>query len=377
MPSVTTKTHDDLVTGQATVVQAQASGLVDFSLGSILRAIAESVSDVALWLQGLILLLLANTRAATSTGADLDTWLADYGFVRLAATTSSGSLTFGRFSTSGTASILAGAIAQTADGSQQFTVIADVTNGAWNAGLGAYVMNAGVGSLTVKAQSVKLAAAANALAGTIVQITGAIPGVDTVTNTLAFAGGSDAEADASARSRFQGYLASLSKGTVAALTYLVNSIQTGLFIKFLENVNYAGATVPGNFVALVDDGSGAPPGSLLTLASLQIDAARPITTTFSVNGPVVVTANVAMTVTVSAGFVKAAVAALIQAAITNYVNATGFGAVLPLTKLTQLAYEASTGVANVSAVTLNTATSDLTATSLQVIRAGSFAIATP
>jgi uncharacterized phage protein gp47/JayE len=188
MADPTTKTFDDLVEGQATVIQAQASGLVDISIGSLARAITEAFAGVVLWLQGLILLLLASTRAATSQAGDLDTWMADYGIIRLAADFAAGAVTFARLSTTGQAVVTIGATVETFDGSQSYAVVVDVLNPHYNAGLGGYVMAIGTASVDVPVQAAVAGAAGNAVAGAVTLISTAIPGVDTVTNALAFTG---------------------------------------------------------------------------------------------------------------------------------------------------------------------------------------------
>ena len=64
----------------AAAVQAQASALINFSIGSVLLAITEACASVGLWLQWLILQVLALTRLATSTGTNVDTWVVTSGF---------------------------------------------------------------------------------------------------------------------------------------------------------------------------------------------------------------------------------------------------------------------------------------------------------
>ena len=86
-----------IVSNIATAIQASASTALNFTAGSVLRAISEAVSGVVLWLQAIILQLLTLTRAATSVGADLDSWCADFGFFRLAARAATGQVTFSRF----------------------------------------------------------------------------------------------------------------------------------------------------------------------------------------------------------------------------------------------------------------------------------------
>ncbi len=68
---------------QTAAVQANASGInIDVSDGSITLALAQAVTGVALFLQGIVLQVLGLTRAATSTGANLDSWMADFSLTR-------------------------------------------------------------------------------------------------------------------------------------------------------------------------------------------------------------------------------------------------------------------------------------------------------
>jgi hypothetical protein len=120
---------------------------------------------------------------------------------------------------------------------------------------------------------------------------------------------------------------------------------------------------------VIDDGTGYPTSAFLSSAFNAIDSARPVTSTFGVFAPVVVTANVTMTITTGAGYTHSDLVTLVQTAITNYISVLTLGQTLAYTRLAQLAYDASPGVINVYLVTLNGATVDVTATSQQVVKA--------
>jgi hypothetical protein len=72
-----------LIEGMAASVQGAAKSLLDLTVGSVLRAILEANASVALWIQWLIVQVLAATRLATSSGTDCDSFCADFGFSRL------------------------------------------------------------------------------------------------------------------------------------------------------------------------------------------------------------------------------------------------------------------------------------------------------
>lgn len=368
------KSFTDLVSAQVTAMQAAAAGLVDLAIGSILLAVCESNSAVAMWLQQLIVNLLVTTRAATSSGADLDTWMADFSFVRLSAVQATGQVTFSRFTATNQALIPVGSQVTTTDGTQAFTVTTDTTNAAYDPTQLGYVITAGVSSLSVPVQANTAGASGNAQAGTVTIISGSIQYVDTVTNTVTFANGADAETDDAFRARFVLWIASLSKATKAAIGYALSSMQTGVTYTLTENFAYNGTPQPGYFYAVVDDGSGSPSSGFLASAYAAIDAVRGFTITFGVFPPVLVSANVSMVITTDPSGNHAAIVALVTSALQSYIASLSLGQLLPYTQLATIAYGASSLVTNVSSVTLNSGTSDLAATGKQVIRAGTIAV---
>ena len=360
--AITTKTFTALVSDAATAVQGAAAVLVDMSIGSVLRAFIEAQAALALWLQGVALQIAALTRFATSSGADADTWGADFAFTRLPARAATGQVTLARFTPTTATTVVAGSIVQTADGTQRYTVVADVT-------LGVGVSNAAATVLAVTA-----GAAGNAAAATINTLGSSIPGIDTVTNAAGFNSGADAETDSAYRVRFVAYIAALAKATPAAVGNAVNSVQPGVSYSITENYTYAGAYQPGFFYVVADDGSGAPPGSFLTLVANAVEAVRPIGSTYAVFTPTLVLANVVMTLTTAPGYLHATLVTAVSAALTAYINSLSVGAAMSFTRLSGIAYATSPGVTNVTALTLNGGTSDLAATPKQVIRAGTMTL---
>ncbi|ALR07665.1 baseplate J/gp47 family protein [Xylella fastidiosa] len=148
----------------------------------------------------------------------------------------------------------------------------------------------------------------------------------------------------------------------------------------VENQQYNGTTQYGYFYLVVDDGSDAPPSNLLSTIYNAIDAVRPLTSTFGVFHPSVVLADVSMTITTAAGYDHAATVSLVGTALKNYINSLPLGS-LPLgtplawSRLTQVAYDASLSVTNVSAVRLNGDTADIATTHQQVVKAGTVSVA--
>lgn len=364
-----------MVQNAAAAVQGAASQLIDLTVGSTLRAILEANAAIGLWMQWLIVQVLATTRAATSTGADLDSFVADFSFARLPASAAAGVVQFSRFTPTQSALIPLAAAVRTADGTQSFTVVLDSTNPAWSASLNGYVAGAGIESVAVPIQAVIAGSAANVQAGAITQLASAISGIDTVTNPAPLSGGLDAETDTALRARFSRYLPSLARGTPNAIGAAILSVRQGLDYKLQENTAPDGSQRMGSFVVTVDDGSGSPASTLLASIASAVETMRPIGSLYTVQGPSIVTANISLTITTLSSATHTTITANVVQALTAAITSLTIGAGLPWSKITQLAYAADPNVTNVSNVLLNGATSDLTASASQLIRPGTVLVA--
>lgn len=362
------KDFSTLVSDAAAAVQGSSRALVDLSVGSVLRAILEAQASMALWMQWLVVQVLSMTRASTSEGADLDSWMDDFALARLPAVAAIGQVRFARFATTEAVVVPVGTLVRTADAGQGagqgFAVRADAGHVAWNAGLGGYVMGAGVGSVTVPVQAEVAGSAGNVLAGSITLIADALGGVDTVANDWALAGGLDAETDAALRLRFRDYLASRSRATPVAVGHAVASLRQGLRWRVAEGIG------TGMFTVTVDDGSGAPPPDLLEAVALAIEAVRPVGTSFAVQPPLLLLADVELSLVVANGADAVAVAGQVRDALVARMTALDIGAALPWTMVATIAYGASPAVVNVSGVALDGAEADLDPGPAGVIRPG-------
>jgi uncharacterized phage protein gp47/JayE len=361
-----------LVENMAAAVQGAASGLLDLTVGSVLRAILEANASLALWLQWLIVQVLSTTRLATSAGGDCDSFGADFGFTRLLAVAAAGDVTFSRFTPRIAAFIPIGTSVATSDNSQSFLVTSDDTNPAFN-GSG-FTLAAGLLSMTVPVAALIAGSAGNVQAGAISVLTSAVPGIDTVQNNLALSGGLDAESDQAFRIRFGNYLASLSKATDVAIGAAITGLQQGLTYQISENVDQTGAQQMGHFVVTVDNGTGEPPAWLLGEVRQAVDAVRPVGSSFAVQGPVVVPANISLTLTTNAGASHQDAVAAVATAIETYIASLSIGTTLNYTRLAQIAYAASDTVLNVSNVVLNSGSADLVPPIFAVVRSGTVAV---
>ena len=381
--AVTTQTFTTLVENIVTTVQGRAAALVDTTIGSVLRALLEAFAAQLLWLQAQLLTLLATTRASTSTGSDLDSWMADYGLARLPAAAATGNALFARYTATAPAfiavtgtqnadgSVSGTAVVQTQDGAVQYAVLADTTNANFNVALNQYTLAAGTASIPVLIGALAAGVAGNAGAGQINTLATALPGIDTVGNTLAFVNGLDAEADAAFRIRFQQYLASLNKATLTAVTEAVESVKDGASCDVVEGIDYStGNPRPGYFYVVADDGSDHPGSTFLESVFSAVEAVRPLTTVFEVQGPTLAVANITLTLQLASGYDPVATPAAVEAALTAFVAALPLGAGLPFSRLAQIAYDASGGIENVTGILLNGSTVDMAAAPKQSVKPG-------
>jgi uncharacterized phage protein gp47/JayE len=368
MTVLQTQDFNTVETNVVTAIQANSTQPLTFGVGSVLLAIAQAISFMMLWLQGMILQVQGLTRAATSVGPDLDSWMADFDFQRLGAVIATGSVTFTSITYTAQRVIYAGASVSTGAGTS-FTVAINTANALWSPSYTGYVIPGGTATATLPVAAVVAGASGNVLAGSITVITTPIPGVDTVTNGSEFTNGQNAESDAAYDARFQLYITNLSGGTDGAIVAAVKAIQTGLYVVLVENMVYPSTPTLGAFFVVVDDGSGAPSASLLTAAAAAISAARPTCSIFSVQSPTILDVTVVGTITSATGYVHSTVTAAVAAALEQFINTLPNGATLEYTACFPIMY-AVPGVANVSlsAFTLNGSNVDIVPATYNVIK---------
>ena len=349
-----------LVENMAAAVQGGAAQLIDLSVGSVLRALLEASAASALWMQWLILQVLEMTRAATSVGPDLDSWMADFNLFRLPGSPSNGLVSFARYTTGLAAAIPMGTVIYATDRLQRFIVVADPSNAAWN-GSGSYILTALSTSVLLPVQALTPGISGNILPGAIGWLLSAIPGVDFVSNPSPFSGGIDPERDADLRARFLLYINSRSLATVEAINFAISTSHQGIRYTVIENSNTNSDSQPGNFWVVVDDGSGLPTGALLAEIGAAVEAVRPIGATYSVTGPAMFVVSVQILVQTSNAATHAAVCAAIQVSITSWIAGLPIAGTLAPSKLEALAHNTDESVMSVVSALINGAAQSITA----------------
>lgn len=367
MPTLPTKSFQTMVADTVAGIQGRASKLINFSVGSTLRAIAEGFAGLFLWFQALVLQLLAATRLATSQGLDVDTFTADFmpvipgsqtsalpnGSPRLGAQAASGTVTFGRFTAAPVSCFIpVGASLQSSDGQQDYAVTADTANSSYSAALGGYTLAANVATLDVPVAALVPGSAGNAAIGGISVLRTAITGIDYVRNGAAFTNGADFEQDSALKKRFSDYILGLARGDIFGLTAAIEGMSITIQWTLTENYNLDGSARYGYFFVVADDGSGSPSTNYLAGVLNVVNSVRPLGVQCQVFAPTVITANVSMQITTATGYDHNTVVAQVIALITSKINGLGLGNPLPFTLLTSWAYSVP-GVVKVAGVQLN------------------------
>lgn len=340
-----------LVRNQAAAVASSCRTLMDVSVGSVLRAVLEANASVALWMQWLIMEVLSTTRAATSRGVDLDSWVQDFGLSRLGAVPATGAARFSRATAGFAAVVPLGALIRTgvAADAQAFVVTANPASAGWN-GAG-YAVDANSIDISVPIRAVKTGRAGNVQAGVLRLLSTAIPGIDAVINDFPASGGLDAETDAALRVRFGGFLDSRTRATVQAIEFAIQSVQQGLQFVIAERVDTVGAVRPGYFTVVIDDGSGVPSDALIGRVGAAVEAFRPVGGSYAVIRPRLVQVDVLLRVV--------GPTAAVQSAISSFIAQRGIGEGLVISRIVQVAHDASPDVVRVSEVSINGSMSDL------------------
>jgi uncharacterized phage protein gp47/JayE len=364
------KGFPQLIEDMSAALQSSATALVDVSVGSVVRAIFEANASVVLWLQWLLLQVLQTTRASTSTGADLDSWMADFSLQRLSTTTSTGIVTFSRYTLGSAATIPAGSIVKTADGLLSFAVVEEGTLSIWQPSISGYVIPSGVAAADIPIVCVTAGSAGNVLAGTINVVAASLPGIDQVNNANPLSNGADAETDDAFRIRFRGYLASRSRATLGAIQNAIAGVRQGLDVAIMQNTGPDGALRVGTLLVIVDDGSGFPSTDLLSNVANAVDSVRPVGTAFAVVAPQVLVLNVALTAEFASSSGATVGVAAIQNYIGAYLNTLPIGKAASITRAAQQAYRYGPDLLNIAGVAFNGSSTDVIPSARTVIKAG-------
>lgn len=312
------------------------------------------------------------TRAATSDGPDLDSWVYDFGVDRKPAVSASGQVQFSlRVVSNSDILIPAGKIIQTADGSIQYQTIADTNQAAWSVSDNAYLLPAHSLSINASVQALVPGSASNVQIGYLNQMASSITGVNFVKNLAAIENGADPEADQPLRDRFKLFNSSArGPATPGGAYYAAISTPGVVSVSLVENFDRFGNPRPGYMLLVIDDGSGAPSSDLIATVTENIQPVRGATIQYLVIGPTRSVVNIALSVKINPAALSSAVVRAVETAVIDYVNSLEIGDTLYLENLSYIAKGADPNVIAVEkgSVLINSLPVDFIATSQTVIR---------
>ena len=304
------QTFQQIVNEQITAMNANSNELLNFTPGSVLLALVQSNAANSIWLQALATQLLAVTRLSTSSGTDVDTFIADFGFSRFQGNIATGNVTFSRNTSTIQGTVQVGTIVSVASDNLTFIVTKDTTNPNWNATLGLYVLPVSTGSITVPASCQTSGSLGNVVANAINTINSqstTTTFVDSVTNSAAFANGSDPWSDSLTKQNFVLYIQSLSRATKQAIQEaIVTTVSPDGQIPFrynlVENELENGSSNLGYFYAVIDNGLGTTiSNTLKTAISNNINLYRGFTIQYNVDAALFIATGVVSAVPAAAG----------------------------------------------------------------------------
>jgi len=369
------KSFQTLVNDQVTAVQGATATPIDFNVGTNELALVEANAGMGVFLEYLANWILALARAATSTGVDLDSWIAQFPMKpRLAGVKSSGNVQFSRFTASSSATIPVGSLVKSTDFTLSFEVIADDTNVYYNSSLKAYVIPALTTQIPVKVQCLTAGTIGNVSPNVITVIASPISGVDTINNLVAFTNGKNSETDAELRARFILYINSLSRAVLIAYANAISSIPEIIRYNVVENKTYAGAVQEGYVYTVIDDGTGSPPADLIDKAYAAIQTVRGLAIQNDVFGPDPQAVNIIIDLTILPVTTEAVITELVTDALSNYINNLAFNEVLPYSRIFEIVYDASPYIINATNLTLNGGTTDLSGTENRIFIADTITV---
>lgn len=362
-----TKDFRSIVAAMINTSRANGSRVTDFSVGSVARTLMEAP---AIEIEELYLQMLLGLQESIPTAV-----FTSFNFERLAAVSASGTVRFTCVSSASAIRIPAGTRVKSDSSALEYATQVDAP------------IAAGGTYADVQVACTTTGLSTNCAAGTLTTMVSPVAGIVSVTNLAAFLNGADVEADAARKTRFHAYIASLSRGTVAALQYgasrsvvrnasgdvIERAAHVAVIEPYLTNPteptalvnvyihNGTGVTSLDLVAAVSQDLHGyvAPDGTLVTgwkAAGVKLNVFA--ATEISIN----ITATIAMV----GGASNAAALVTAQAAVADYITSLGIGEPVIRSELVSRVM----GISGVYNVTMTDPANDVAITATQKVVPG-------
>lgn len=348
-------------------------GSINLGPGSPMASLLFAVRQLSLIIQGESATVSDFSRLTSSEGADIDSYVAPFGFQRLGGTFATQSLLFGTNSPVSTAlPIPPGAIVQRVSDGTQYALIADSNQPNYSSTTGLYTIPVGSNLIPGSFVCLTEGSVGNMSINTPMQVYGgpgnpAPAGLSIVSVTQAITNGVDSETDAELIARFQIQGGFPKYATLSAILSAIASVQPGLVYQIGDHINLDNSYHEAYFTVVANAGNSptAPTPGLLQAIDSAVDAVRAGGVEFQVVAPTLIPVTLNAQYTTEPGVAPADAAASLGAAWQALANGVGLN--IDGTPTT-LSYARTisillgvTGIANISNVTLNGGTSDIVA----------------
>jgi len=362
--SIPQKTYAEFMSDMENVWAMYSQNPGALQSGDPALAIFQAFGSQLTFIESLAAWIAAYARASTSSGAALDSWMAQFSFTRDPATlATSDTVTLSR-STPATQNyqIPLGAIFQTPN-NIQFQTVADSTQASYQSG-GYYQLNTGQTSITVTVAALVAGTGGNIAANTLTQFITQVTGVSQVTNPFAITSGLAAESDSAYRSRFLLYLEGLRQATLPAVESATESVRAGIQYVIVPNQQFNGTPQYGYFYAVIWPYTNA----LQAAVYLAIAQTAALGIQFNVYSATSITATVTVTIEVdTVNYVSATVQSAVQSALSTYLTGLVLGETLYWSYLYDVIYSVP-GVLNALNLLVNGGTADMVAGPQHIIQ---------
>lgn len=258
----------------------------------------------------------------SATGADLDQLVAPYGIFRAGGNAATGLVSLSLASAASVpVTIPFGTVFSRSPDQLQYVLVSD-----GNEGPSGYVFPANTAEIMATVSCTSAGSIGNTLPNTVATIVSGLgqsgaPPFQSVTNPAAFTNGSDAESDASVRSRFKIQIAGGLTGT--PLASYTAAAATGLLVSVGDCLTQTGATLLGWESIFVAPLGGASTPAQLAVAYAAVDAIRSGGMQFAVYAPAQLSVQITAFIRPDGTVPWATLQPAATAALTAYVNSVG------------------------------------------------------
>jgi hypothetical protein len=264
----------------------------------------------------------------------------------------------------------------------QFIVVTDTDNGAFDPSAGGYPITVGNDSVTGTVQALVPGISGNVPAGAITQAISGVPSsISTISNADPFTNGAASESNQSFKNRFPIVVSGGGGGTINAEIGAALDVQTGVIYSYGDRVNADGSNHNSYFTLVVNlaNTGTAPSSGFLDAVQAAVEAVRSGGVSYQVIAPTIVPVTVSATIVPLPGFNGSDVLTAVNAQWAAFANGTGLASdttptMISLARtyaallLTQI--NGAFCVADVITLKLDSAAADVTATFANQLVAG-------